>query len=187
MPISGEASNRRVRNASALAASGASAHCDKAGSTYRVIREGSGSLTIFTIGYERRDGEDLMAALRDAGVAHLADIRDKPMSRKPDFRARALAAMCQDAGIEYGSWPDLGSTERQREGLRESGDLKHFHRLFRSYAERSLGDALDRLASVAKKKPVALLCYERVHEECHRSTVADLVAKRLDACITAIA
>ena len=184
MGPSGQLSLRRADNAAGIAAFGVSVS-DHGVGRYRVIREG-GRVSVFTIGYERRDGDELFSMLRDAGVDHLADIRDRPMSRKPDFRAKALRARCDDAGIEYGAWTDLGSTEAQRERLHETGDLQHFHKVFRAYARRSLGESLDRLAGVAKRKKIALLCYERVHEECHRSVVADLVADRLNAGITAI-
>lgn len=185
MTVSGQFRNRREGNAKALAAFGLSTSNGNGNGVYRVVREGE-TVTIFTVGYERRNGEDLMAVLRDCGVDHLADVRDNPMSRKPDFRREALRSICEQAGIEYGSWTDLGSTESQRDRLRETGDLKQFHKNFRAYARRSLSEPIDRLAKVAKKKTVALLCYERAHEECHRSTVADLLADRLDAGITAI-
>jgi uncharacterized protein (DUF488 family) len=183
--VSGQLGNRRTTNAKALAAFGVAAINGEGAGLYRVIREG-GKVTLFTVGYERRTGEELMSVLRDAGIAHLADIRDKPVSRKPDFRAAALRAFCEEARIEYGAWPDLGSTAEQRDQLHASGDLERFHRVFRTYAQRNLGDSIDRLASVAQKKVVAMLCYERAHEECHRSVVSDLLADKLGAGITAI-
>lgn len=184
MALSGRISNRRAANARSLALFGVEPSA-AASELYRVIRKGSGP-TVFTVGYERRSGEDLMAALRDAGIDYLADIRDKPVSRKPDFRAAALRGFCAEAGIEYGGWSTLGSTEAQRDQLHESGDLAKFHKTFRAYACRHLREPLDQLASIVQDKSVALLCYERVHEECHRSVVADLVADRLNAGITAI-
>lgn len=185
MTLSGQIKDRRASNAKALAAFGDTVVVGDTGSVYRTVREGT-AVTIFTIGYERRDGEGLIAALKDAGIQHLADVRDKPMSRKPDFRGRALQALCERAGIEYGAWSELGSTADQRDRLHENGDLARFHKAFRTYARESLGDAISRLAKIAKKKPVALLCYERAHDECHRSTVADLVADQIGAGITAI-
>lgn len=177
--------DRHVENAKAIAAFGVQVSTSTGGAIYRIVREGNGT-TLFTIGYERRDGEELVAALRNAGVEHLADVRDKPISRKPDFRASALKAICDEAGIEYGAWTDLGSTEKQRERLRETGNLPHFQRVFRTHAERQLKAPLEKLAKLAKKRVVALLCYERAHEECHRSIVADMVADRINATVTAI-
>jgi uncharacterized protein (DUF488 family) len=155
-------------------------------SRYRTIREGSANITIFTIGYERRDGEGLMSLLRDAGVDILADIREKPMSRVADFRASALQQFCENAGIAYQGWPGLGSTESQRDNLKQTGDFAKFAGNFRTYMLKRGKSDLDELAAIAKRKSVALLCYERQHEECHRSIVADLLADRLEASIVAL-
>lgn len=178
---------RRQTNAKALKAFGATAsNLAEAGSSHlRTIRTG-GKTTIFTIGYEKRSGDELISLLRDAGVEVLADIREKPMSRVPDFRQSSLRGLCEAANILYEGWPELGSTEGQRSRLKETADFKTFARQFRSYATRSLSEPLDRLAKRSKAKSVALLCYERLHEECHRSIVADLLADRLDATVVAI-
>jgi uncharacterized protein (DUF488 family) len=153
--------------------------------TYRTVRAG-GRTTIFTIGYERRDGEELISLLRNAGVELLADIREKPFSRVPDFRAGALRGFCNNAGIEYRSWPELGSTGKLRENLKATGDFKRFESGFRSHLLMRGQQSLEELATEAKKKATVLLCYERRHEECHRSTVAELLADRLDAGIVAM-
>ena len=154
-------------------------------SHHREIRAG-GKTVIYTIGYEKRDGEDLIAALKDAGVKHLADIREKPFSRKADFRAKALKASCESAGIEYGPWTSLGTPQAQRDKVKETADIERFFRTFRAYAIKHMNEPLDELATIAKRKTIALLCYERAHDECHRSVIADLLAERIDATIVAI-
>ena len=174
---------RRVSNARALAAFGAK--ITERGERIRTIREGTG-VAIYTIGYERRDGETLMSILQDQGIKTLADVRERPVSRKPDFRAAALKALCDEVGIEYQAWPFLGSTVEQREELQSSGDFEAFSRKFRAHAERTMAAYLDWLAEAVKKMPTALLCYERLHEDCHRSVIADLVASRIDASIIAL-
>src|ERR1035437_1105254 len=155
------------------------------GEKYREIKVG-GSKTIFTVGYERRSGEDLIAALRDAGVKILIDVRDKPISRKPDFRESALRALCEDARIRYETWKDLGSTVEQREKLKSSGDFGKFETAFRKYAERELSEPIDRLAKLVQKasETVAMICYERCHEECHRSIIADMLFAKYKIGIT---
>ncbi len=176
---------RRAANERALTAFGIDASGSEQGSRFRCVRSGNGS-TVVTIGYERRDGDGLVSLLWNAQVEVLVDIRQKPMSRKADFRESALRARCQDAGIAYESWRELGSTTDQRRALKTSGDLDAFHRRFRGYAKRYKGEALDRLAVKAKKQRIALLCYERLHDECHRSVIADLLADRMHAKIVAI-
>lgn len=179
------AAERRKRNADAIAAFGVNATSSSDFARYRTIRQGDHA-TIFTIGYERRDADELLSDLTDAGVNVLVDVRERPVSRKPDFRAGYLASFFESSGIDYQSWPELGSTEYQREQLKTTGNLSEFRSRFRSLLKRSRNDALERLASLAANKTVALMCYERAHEECHRAVVADMVGKKLSATIVAI-
>ena len=180
-----EIADRRATNAKALAALGFAASTGRSASYLRTIREGN-SVTIFTIGYEKRTSEDLIAQLRDAGVVILADIREKPISRRAEFRGEALRAACETAGIGYEAWPQLGSTESQRDDLHESGDIEAFHKRFRTYAKRHLMPEIKRLAKEALHQPIALFCYERAHAECHRMVIAELLADEIKAGITAI-
>lgn len=154
-------------------------------SLHRTIRAG-GNTVIYTIGYEKRDGEELIAALRDAGVKHLADIRAKPFSRKADFRAKALKASCESTGIEYGPWTSLGTPQEQRDQVKQIGDVARFFQAFRAYATKNMEEPLDELAKIANRKTIALMCYERSHDECHRSVIAELLAERINATIVAI-
>lgn len=180
------AKQRRKGNARALAAFGISTSNAVPSASMRTVREGN-SAAVFTIGYEGRDGEEVVSLLREAGVEVLADVRERPVSRKPDFRAAALRARCEGAGITYSPWPQLGSPQDDRKALRETGDIRAFRRRFRAYARKHLKEALDQLADLARTRPVALMCYERSHEDCHRSDVADFLADRVgDASIVAI-
>ncbi len=181
MSLFSELKQRRDANAKKFAALGVST----AGAAVRVVREGT-AVTIYTVGYEKRDGDGLLSVLRDQGVKALADVRERPMSRKPDFRAGALCALCEGAGIEYQPWPTLGSTVEQREELQTSGDFRQFERQFRSHAAKSMKPDLAKLAESVQRVPTALLCYERLHEDCHRSVIADLIAEKLNATVVAI-
>jgi uncharacterized protein (DUF488 family) len=180
-----EIEQRRIANAKKLAAFGVTVGVGSGASSIRTIRTGAG-ITIYTIGYEKRDGDGLMSALRDQGVRVLADVRERATSRRADFRAANLKAICDDAGIIYQPWPTLGSTAEQRDGLHESGDFQTFALAFRSHAMSTMEADLDRLAEAVAREPTALLCYERLHEDCHRSVIAELIASRLDATVIAI-
>jgi len=45
---------------------------------------------------------------------------------------------------------------------------------------------IKRLAAEVERRAVALLCYERAHEDCHRKIIAELIAHETGAGITAI-
>ncbi len=177
--------HRRQRNAQGLAAFGANVNTAVSSNPVRTVRQG-GSTVLYTVGYEKRDGEGMMAALIDQGIKVLADVRERPMSRKPDFRAKALRQLCLEAGIEYQPWPKLGSTADQRDRLKETGDFPSFAEEFHDYARQNLSSELRKLGKNAQCGPTALMCYERLHEECHRSVIADMVATQIDATIVAI-
>lgn len=188
MRPSGElAAERRRSNAKALGLFGASAAAvrEPLDSILVSVRTGPGA-TLFTIGYEKRSGQELIDLLLDAGVEILADVRQKAMSRKPGFSGKALKAQCEAVGIDYQWVPELGSTNDQRTELHRSGDFGAFSRQFRDLARRTMTEPISRLAELASSRVVALLCYERQHSECHRSIIADLVADQTDGGIVAI-
>lgn len=174
--------DRKNANASGLLAFDVEPASD---SRYVTESEGSGP-TVFTVGYERRDGEELVSVLVDAGVSMLVDVRERAMSRKPDFRSRALQAICQEANIDYVHMPRLGSNDKLRDELRETGDFKLFARKFKAMAKRWRNDELEVLSQRASTDNIALLCYERAHCECHRSVLAELLHEMSEATIVAI-
>jgi len=55
--------------------------------------------SLFTIGYEKARLVDVVAALQEAAVRTLIDVRDRPISRRPGFSKRQLAAGLDEAGI----------------------------------------------------------------------------------------
>src|SRR5437016_13208220 len=62
---------------------------------------GGGGGGLFTIGYEKARLPDVIAALTQAGVATLIDVRDRPISRRPGFSKRQLTAAAEEAGMRY--------------------------------------------------------------------------------------
>lgn len=135
------------------------------------------SLTgIFTIGYEGADLADFLASLRAKGVTSVLDIRERAISRRKGFAKNGLRTALSSVGIGYEHEPRLGSPANIRDALRANKDYDQFFADF----ERHLDDheaLLDELAKTLSGV-VALLCYERKHQECHRSRVALRLQKR---------
>lgn len=129
--------------------------------------------TIWTIGYEKTTQDALIAALRQAGVEVLADIRFLPLSRRPGFSKSSLAAAVREGGMDYRHLKPLGTPAEGRAAAR-----RHDHAaLARIYAgQLELPEALAAMAelrALAGERRVALLCYEREAAECHRSLLID--------------
>ncbi len=73
---------------------------------------------LFTIGYEGSRLADVVAALSDAGVTTLLDVREAPWSRRPEFTKRALGAAMAAAGIGYRHMKALGTPKAGRDAAR---------------------------------------------------------------------
>lgn len=133
---------------------------------------------ILTIGYQGAAADALVAALRDAGVVTLIDVRAVPWSRRPEFAKKRLSERLEAAGIDYLGLVDLGSPEAARKAAR-GGDGAGFERLFAAHlaGERAQA-ALARAAERAARETVCLLCYEADPAHCHRTPVAEALAAR---------
>jgi uncharacterized protein (DUF488 family) len=134
--------------------------------------------TLFTIGYEGSTLENVLSALRDAGVRTLVDVRAVAASRKPGFSKRQLAASLDETGIGYTHLQRLGTPKAGRLAVR-AGRSEVMRTIF---AEHMRSDAaqfdLANAIALAGERPICLLCFERDHAMCHRSIVADLVVAR---------
>src|SRR6516165_2659981 len=134
--------------------------------------------TLFTIGYEKALLKDVLATLSTAGVATLLDVRDRPISRRPGFSKRRLAAAIEDAGMHYvhlaalGTPPEGRLANRRREWERFWGIVEE--KLARPEAELDLLQA----AAIAEAARSCLLCYEANWQVCHRRRIAEILAER---------
>ncbi|MGG5820579.1 DUF488 family protein [Falsiroseomonas sp. HW251] len=128
---------------------------------------------VATVGYEGATPDRLVAALREAGVATLVDVRAIANSRRPGFAKRALSAAMADAGIRYVHLPALGTPAAGREAAR-SGKPEVMRRIFGAHlAGTEAQAALAELGDRARREPVCLLCLEADPRHCHRTLVAE--------------
>ena len=127
---------------------------------------------LVTVGYEGRTAEELVSAVAEAGVDVLADVRLTPLSRKPGLSKRRLAAALAGAGIEYVHLPALGNPQDNREAFRQ-GDPASRARFQGLLGTPPAQSALAELGSRAQHERVALLCFERDADCCHRGLVAE--------------
>ena len=127
-----------------------------------------------TIGYEGRAVESYLNDLLRAGVTLLCDVRRNPLSRKYGFAKSTLSKGCEGVGIRYEHLPELGIASEQRRSLETQAD---YDALFAEYEKASLPNQTETLAKIASwigaGERVALTCYERLPQECHRHCVAE--------------
>ncbi len=146
---------------------------------------------LITIGVYGFHEEGFYAALAGSGVSCLIDIRRRRGVRGPQYafaNARRLQAGLAERGIDYRHLLELAAPAElirlQGEADRRSGEGQrgrtHLSPEFLAGYERMLAgaEAQAALASIAPSgDPPALLCVEAVPEACHRSLVADALAR----------
>jgi uncharacterized protein (DUF488 family) len=135
---------------------------------------------LFTIGYEHANQKDFFAALLDAKVATLVDVRAVAGSRRPGFSKRQLAAGLDSHGMSYLHLQKLGTPKQGRLAAR-SGKPEEMLRIYeRHLATPEAQHELDELTALAKSgRPLCLLCYERDPAHCHRQRLAAELHQRL--------
>ena len=145
---------------------------------------------VVTIGVYGWDPDTFIAALREARVRVLIDVRHRRGVRGQEYawaNSRRLQAALAGAGIEYRHHKELAPTTELRqlqyaEDARLGEGKRSRSRLAPAYVERYTREILDAadLSSLVAELPrsgrAALLCVERDPEACHRSLVATRLA-----------
>ena len=132
---------------------------------------------LFTIGYEGQSLEQFINNLIQHDVRVLCDVRKNPLSRKFGFSRNKLEHVSKNAGIQYVSLPELGIESEKRTSLNTIDD---YRALFLAY-EKTLPQRKQYLDLVynllTDKKRVALMCYEKEPEMCHRGVIRDYLVR----------
>ena len=133
-------------------------------------------MKIFTIGYEGVTQGEFLAALQEAGVKRVIDVRALPLSRRPGFSKTPLKNALAEVGIDYVHLKALGTPPEGREAARKGrhDELKRIYAGQLELPEAIVAGA--QMRELAAEKPSALLCFERAPEGCHRSLLLKAVA-----------
>ncbi len=137
-------------------------------------------MRIFTIGYEATTVAEFLAALQQAGVEQIIDVRAVPNSRRPGFSKTPLRNALAEVDIDYVHLRALGTPADGRAAAR-AGRHADLERIYAGQLE--LPEAIAESAlmlELAREKPSALLCYEREPGGCHRSLLLRSVAPQAE-------
>ena len=143
-----------------------------------------------TIGVYGFTADSFLAALREAGVGVVLDVRQRRGVRGPQYawaNSRRLQAALHEGGIGYEHHKELAPTTELRElqyaeDARQGVGKRSRSVLAPEYVERYTREILDQvdLADLVRDLPAdgaaALLCVERDPEACHRSLIAERLA-----------
>ncbi len=122
---------------------------------------------IYTIGYGKRELDEVVSLLEGRGINYLIDVRSSPYSKfKPDFSRRSLEAALKRRDIRYVFMGDLLGGRPEDEDCYVDGKVDYGR--VRRIAPFKRG--IERLLTACKKSlHVCLICSEGRPEDCHRS------------------
>ncbi len=134
-----------------------------------------------TIHYEDRSVDTFINRLICQRIDVLVDVRKDPVSMKYGFRRKSLERYASMHGFIYVHLPDLGVEREMRAELNTMADYEN---LFRNYRKTTLvnsSESIEQISSLLHAgKRIALFCFEKNPECCHRSCVAEVLSKGLD-------
>lgn len=132
---------------------------------------------LWSAGYEGRSIDSFVAALVDAEIDTVADVRLTPISRKPGFSKTRLRNALASAGIEYTHLRGLGNPKENRAPFWE-GRVAEGRATFRGLLRAdAAAEDLAGLTERARSSRVAVLCFEQDEQRCHRKVVLDIVGR----------
>jgi uncharacterized protein (DUF488 family) len=141
-------------------------------------RKHSEENVLFTIGYEGISLEMYVNKLILNDVKVLCDVRKNSYSQKWGFSKATLQDACEKVGIKFIHIPQLGIESNERQELNGLDDYK---RLFANYEVTTLVEnkrfLLELADIVTLNNRVALTCFEKDVQMCHRGVVASELMK----------
>jgi uncharacterized protein (DUF488 family) len=145
----------------------------------------NGPMQIWTVGHSTLPAGEFVELLTTHRIAHLADVRRFPASRRyPHFNEQPLRETLQAAGIAYHSFRELGGRRTPRP---DSPNIAWRNKAFRGYADfmetEEFRAGFMRLLELVRTGRTAIMCAEALWWKCHRSLIADrLKVSGLEVC-----
>ena len=122
---------------------------------------------LYTIGYEGKELDEVIATLKAHAIDRLIDVRALPLSRRRGFSKTPLGNALRAAGIEYVHLRAAGNP------FRKEADA------IAKYRAHLPAAAVAEVADAVRGHRAALLCFCGDYGVCHRSVLAPRVGKKL--------
>lgn len=144
-----------------------------------MIKESSKPV-IYSVGHSTRTFAQLADILKAHGIKKVVDVRTIPKSRhNPQFNGDELRKSLPKSKIRYEHLKALGGLRRAK---KDSINLGWENASFRGFADymqtEEFERGLNRLKKIAQKQTTAIMCAEAVPWRCHRSLIADALARQ---------
>lgn len=128
----------------------------------------------YTIGYEGITFENYLNKLIANDINILCDVRKNPYSMKFGFSKNMLKHALEQIGIKYIHLSELGIESEDRQEL---NSIEDYQKLFKEYQTTTIQTeaaqkALQYINNISKHTKIALTCFEKDIEYCHRGVIA---------------
>lgn len=135
----------------------------------------SSKTILFTIGYEGISLEEYLNRLLKNDVKVLVDVRRNPLSMKYGFSKNQLIRYCENLGIQYMHFPEVGIHSDQRQTLNSQADYDKLFVSYKSELPKTISTQERILGLLKQNKRIALTCFEANICQCHRKHLADAI------------
>ena len=135
---------------------------------------------LFSIGYEGKSIDAYLNLLVKNNVKLLADVRNNPFSMKYGFSKKQLAKYCNNLHIKYIYIPNLGIESRLRKNLNTRESYENMFQLYQKKLIKCHEDLRYIQEVFNKYNRMALMCFEKDHNFCHRNTLIDYYNKKFE-------
>lgn len=145
---------------------------EAAGGAITTATRAATGVTVFTLGYQGRDLEEVLRTVQRYDIEQVLDVRENGSSKKPGFAAGELKEALAKVGVAYAHLPELGCRSGSRHALWRGEAKEPFLEEYRRrLAERpeAFTDLIHRVRSARS----LLFCLERDPSRCHRAVLVE--------------
>ena len=131
---------------------------------------------VYTIGYEGRSIDEFLLKIIEEKIQVLVDVRNNPWSMKYGYSKQNLEVFCEKLGIRYMNIASLGIPSSLRKNLDGKEAYENLFTMYRTYLEKKRVELQD-LERLSEKQKIALMCFERDPNYCHRGILGKELEK----------
>lgn len=132
---------------------------------------------VITSGYEGRSIDEFLMKLIREKIHVLVDVRKNPWSMKFGFKKHEVQSFCAKLGIDYLNYSSLGIPGKFRRELKTRSDYEElFSKYITLLSEKE--EELNSLKRMSENYRIALMCFEKDPEYCHRHIIAEELGRR---------
>ena len=144
------------------------------------------AIGVYTAGYEGLNVDAFLNMFLRTGIARIVDVRSNPVARQFGFHKSTLARLSGHLDMSYVHLPELGIPSHMRRDVADDEALEVLLTKYEDEIMPAHEHSVRRVADLMREAPSALICREANPSRCHRSRLANVLAKETGFGVTHI-